>query len=64
MQKTVDFRSQQVESCVVTARIGFLPVTERVALPGEAREVGIPATFCHSHLDVIAVYAFELTMRS
>jgi hypothetical protein len=35
MEKTVDFRSQQVESCVVTARIGFLPVTESVALPAD-----------------------------
>jgi hypothetical protein len=39
-EKTVDFRSQQVECYFITARIGFLPVTESVALParpGEAR---------------------------
>ena len=35
LEKTVDFRSQQVESCFITARIGFLPVTESVALPAD-----------------------------
>jgi hypothetical protein len=35
LEKTVDFRSQQVESYFTTARIGFLPVTESVALSAD-----------------------------
>jgi hypothetical protein len=35
LAKAVDFRSQQVESCFITARIGFLPVIESVALPAD-----------------------------
>jgi hypothetical protein len=35
IEKIVDFRSQQVESCSITAQIGFLSVTESVALPAD-----------------------------